>query len=316
MTKPKKEKITGYKVFNHDWTCRGFKYEIGKTYTREGEKSLCYKGFHFCKNLMDCFDFYDCVTWNKIAKVEALGEVKTDNKKCVTNKIKILEEIPFDKIGEYVQNDLNTAVNLSDGVNLSNGVNGSDGVNGSNGVNESKGVNKSDGVNWSNGVNKSNGVNVSNGVNKSDGVNWSNGVNLSDGVNWSNGVNESYGVNESKGVNLSYGILNSYGVSNALFLANKTQTYTIFGKNVTKEKFNEVWKIFHKKLNGWVPTFNNLKSLYLKSGSSWKLTPIPNAEEISKKEAWESMPKKAIEYIKTLEEFDKDMFEEITGIEV
>ena len=46
------------------------------------------------------------------------------------------------------------------------------------------------------------------------------------------------------------------------------------------------------------------------------LTPIPNAKEISKKEAWESMPKEAIEYIKSLEEFDKDMFEEITGIEV
>ena len=102
MTKLKKEKITGYKVFNHDWTCRGFKYEIGKTYTHEGEISLCNKGFRFCKNLMDCFKFYNYVTQNKIAKVEALGEVKTDDKKCVTNKIKILKEIPFDKIGEYV----------------------------------------------------------------------------------------------------------------------------------------------------------------------------------------------------------------------
>ena len=147
MTKPKKEKITGYKVFNHDWTCRGFKYEIGKTYTHEGEISLCQEGFHFCKNLMDCFDFYDCVTWNKIAKVEALGEVKTDNKKCVTNKIKILEEIPFDKIWEYLQTDLNTAVNKSKGVNLSNGVHESDGVNWSNGVHESNGVNESYGVN-------------------------------------------------------------------------------------------------------------------------------------------------------------------------
>ena len=298
MTKPKKEKITGYKVFNHDWTCRGFKYEICKTYTHEGEISLCDKGFHFCKNLMDCFDFYDCVTWNKIAKVEALGEVKTDDKKCVTNKIKILEEIPFDKIGEYVQNDLNTAVNVSDGVNESNGVN------------ESYGVNRSYGVSGSEGVNLSEGVNRSNGVNRSDGVNRSNGVNRSYGVNWSDGVSGSYGVNRS------YGILNSYGVSNALFLANKTQTYTIFGKNVTKEKFNEVWITLHRKLNGWVPTFNNLKSLYLKSGSDWELTPIPNAKEISKKEAWGSMPKEAIEYIKSLEEFDKDMFEEITGIEV
>ena len=77
-----------------------------------------------------------------------------------------------------------------------------------------------------------------------------------------------------------------------------------------------MWITLQKKLNGWTPTFNNLKSLYLKSGSDWKLTPIPNAKEISKKEAWGSMPKEAIEYIKSLEEFDKDMFEEITGIEV
>ena len=298
MTKQKKEKITGYKVFNHDWTCRGFKYENGKTYTHKGEISLCKEGFHFCKNLMDCFEFYDCITWNKIAKVEALGKVKTDDKKCVTNKIKILEEIPFDKIGEYVQPDLNTAVHESNGVNRSNGVDWSFGVN------------------ESFGVNKSNGVNCSNGVNRSFGVNRSNGVDWSDGVNKSDGVNYSYGVSRSNGVNRSYGILNSYGVSNALFLSNKTQTYTIFGKNVTKEKFNEVWITLHKKLNGWVPTFNNLKSLYLKSGSDWKLTPIPNAKEISKKEAWGSMPKEAIEYIKSLEEFDKDMFEEITGIEV
>ena len=67
-------------------------------------------------------------------------------------------------------------------------------------------------------------------------------------------------------------------------------------------------------LNGWTPTFNNLKSLYLKSGSDWKSTPIPNAEEIQKEEAWESMPKPAIAYLKTLKEFSMEIFEEITGI--
>ena len=27
-----KNYIKGYKVFNPDWTCRGFQYEVGKTY--------------------------------------------------------------------------------------------------------------------------------------------------------------------------------------------------------------------------------------------------------------------------------------------
>ena len=72
----------------------------------------------------------------------------------------------------------------------------------------------------------------------------------------------------------------------------------------------------YSKLNGWKPTFNNIKALYLANGSDWKLTPISNAKEISKQEAWADMPKEAIEYVKSLPEFDAEMFKEITGIEV
>ena len=30
------QQITGYKVFNPDWTCREFQYKVGETYTHEG----------------------------------------------------------------------------------------------------------------------------------------------------------------------------------------------------------------------------------------------------------------------------------------
>lgn len=156
----------------------------------------------------------------------------------------------------------------------------------------------------------------SNGVNRSYGVNRSNGVNWSDGVNRSNGVNVSGGVNRSYGVNGSYGIYNSYGVDNALFLANKERTYTIFGVAVNENKYREVYSKLINILNGWKPTFNNLKSLYIKNGSEWVKTPIPNAKELSKKETWQDMPKDAINYLKSLTEFDAEMFFEITGIEV
>ena len=33
--------IKGYKVFNHDWTCRGFQYEVGKTFKHDGNIEMC-----------------------------------------------------------------------------------------------------------------------------------------------------------------------------------------------------------------------------------------------------------------------------------
>lgn len=148
------------------------------------------------------------------------------------------------------------------------------------------------------------------------GVSWSNGVNRSYGVNRSNGVNGSNGVSWSDGVSWSYGIFNSYGVDNALFLADKPRTYSIFGKEVNERRFCEVRDELYNKLNGWKPTFNNIKALYIKSGSDWKLTPIQDAEELSIKDAWSGMPIEAVEYVKSLPEFDAEMFTKITGIEV
>lgn len=86
--------MIGYKAFNKDLTCRGFQYEIGKTYSIEGLPVLCEKGFHFCKNIKDTYRYYPMKESIRICKVEAIGEVVTDdNIKYCTNKIKILEEI-------------------------------------------------------------------------------------------------------------------------------------------------------------------------------------------------------------------------------
>lgn len=313
--------IKGYKMFDADWRCRGFQYEVGKTYEIEGEIIPCEHGFHFCKKIEDCFNYYDCVTWNHIAEVEALGEVKEKGDKYVTNKIKIVKEIKWDELKGIGVNDSH-GVSLSYSVSKSCGVNFSGGVNFSHGVNYSHGVDCSNGVNFSDGVSLSCGVSKSYGVNFSDGVNDSHGVNLSDGVNYSHGVNRSNGVDSSDGVNYSYGVANSfgvycsYGVNNGLFVANKPETYILFNKEVTEERYWEVKSKLLRVLNGWSPTFNNLQNLYLKHGGEWRLTPVRKAQETIKEEAWADMPKEAIEYLKSLPEFDAEIFEEITGIEV
>ena len=136
------------------------------------------------------------------------------------------------------------------------------------------------------------------------------------GVNTSSGVNRSSGVSGSGGVNGSFGILNSYGVDCALFLANKKRVYLIFGKEVSEGRYLEVKNNLYEKLGIWKPNFNNIKALYLKNGSDWKLTPIKNAEEIARQEAWRDMPREAVEYIASLPEFDADMFFEITCIDL
>ena len=171
-------------------------------------------------------------------------------------------------------------------------------------ITNSKGVNKES----CKGVNYSDGVNGSYGVNESNSVNWSYGVNWSDGVNW------------SKGVNYSYGVLNSFGVDNAIFLADKKRTFSIFDKEVSEERFNEVWSEIYNKANNWYPKFNNAFELYLKNGNDWEKV---NASEIKETledwkkpyEAWKDMPKELLSYIKSLEEFNSEMFKTITGID-
>ena len=90
--------IRGYKVFNHDWTCRGFQYKVGETYEHKGNISICERGFHFCRDIAKCFNYYDFNPNNKVAEIEALGNVESDDDKSVTDKIKIVREISWEEM--------------------------------------------------------------------------------------------------------------------------------------------------------------------------------------------------------------------------
>ena len=94
--------MTGYKVFNPDWTCRDFQYEVGKTYEMNARPKCCNAGFHFCERAVDCFSFYSFNPENKVAEVEALGELDSDGVKSCTNKIKIVREISWEEVLKIV----------------------------------------------------------------------------------------------------------------------------------------------------------------------------------------------------------------------
>ena len=92
--------MKGYKVFNPDWSCREMQYKVGTSYEMDDKPVVCNRGFHFCIKASDCFKFYDFNSQNKVAEIEAYGDIdqEADSSKCCTNKIKIVREIPWDEV--------------------------------------------------------------------------------------------------------------------------------------------------------------------------------------------------------------------------
>ena len=67
------EAVRGYKVFNPDWTCRHFQYEVGNVFEEDVDPSCCDRGFHFCLKAADCFNYY---SYNAMSSV--MGNVMKD----------------------------------------------------------------------------------------------------------------------------------------------------------------------------------------------------------------------------------------------
>ena len=90
--------MKGYKVFNEDWTCRDKQYTCPGYFEENIVPKVCEAGMHFCKIAVDCFNYYNFDPNYHVAEVEAVGEIDTNGKKSCTNKLKIIREIPWDKV--------------------------------------------------------------------------------------------------------------------------------------------------------------------------------------------------------------------------
>lgn len=93
MTEENKE-IIAYKGFKQDWTCRGYQYEVGKTYEHKGNVEACESGFHACEYPLDVLSYYSPAV-SKFAVVKMSGETSkdSDDTKIASAKITIETEI-------------------------------------------------------------------------------------------------------------------------------------------------------------------------------------------------------------------------------
>ena len=90
----------GYKAYEPGLVCRGYQYEEGKTYKKNGH-GVCVGGVtHYCVNPFDVLNHYPLVRndgkFSEFTTVEAIDEpVTDDNRKFATSTIKIGVKLGF-----------------------------------------------------------------------------------------------------------------------------------------------------------------------------------------------------------------------------
>lgn len=90
--------MSAYKGFDKDLRCRGFQYEVGKTY-EEKEARVCETGFHACENPLNVLQYYPPCYGNRYCEVEQDGEFsENDDSKIASTKIKISNEISLEEL--------------------------------------------------------------------------------------------------------------------------------------------------------------------------------------------------------------------------
>ena len=346
MAISKENAIKAYKVFSKDWSCRGYQYEVGRTYTHHGNISICRAGFHACLNLPDCFSYYPFKASDvKVAEVSVWGSIQYqagDTKLCAS-RIRIEKELDWDNVlrlcnsgyqnsGAWNSGDHNSGSRNSGNQNSGNynsgnhnsGIRNSGDYNGGSfnvgcwnyGGHNSGGSNRG---NW-NGGNYNGGDHNSGHYN---GGGWNCGVHNSGNTNtgdYNSGNWNSGNYNSGKG---NSGNWNSGDWNSGLFNTPEQEYIFMFNKPVKKSEVKRLPAIpfLYFKLTEWIPASemtldekrihpeHNVTGGYLKT-YEYKEAFRKSFEKAKKCKDWQNQ----LANLKALPNFDAKIFEEISGI--
>ena len=97
--------ITGYKVFEPDFTCRDYYFNgVGTTHMYEDTPVLCESGFHFCTTLQDCFKYYNITPHMIVCEVTATGYTDAEEgcSKRTCQSLSIIRQMPLDEVAQHI----------------------------------------------------------------------------------------------------------------------------------------------------------------------------------------------------------------------
>lgn len=269
------------KGFDKDLKCRSFQYKIGTEYKIDVKKEdmrLCSDTvFHYCDSLRGVHNYYNVSDKdNRYCEIEVLGEEITDGEKCGSNHIKILREIT----GE----ELNRLKGL---------INGNTGL-------------------FNSGYYNNGGYNSGH---------HNSGHHNSGNCNSGDHNSGDYNSGHHNSGDYNSGGFNSCNYSSGIFCS-KEEKIRIFNKlsDFTADEFirTEYYKALTSSeftLTEWIKyTEEEKKESLCRQATGGYL------KEYTYKEAcknwWDNMSEENKQTVKSMPNFDKDVFKEITGIEV
>ena len=290
------------KGFDKDLRCRGMQFEVGKEYSTgvaDADISLCTNTvFHFCDSLQKVHTHYSVMPEedNRFCEIEVLGALVSDDTKCGSNRIRIVREI------------------LGDELNIMRGL-----TDGNTGVFNSG--------NWNSGIFNSGDCNsgIFNSGDRNSG-NWNSGSR--NNGNWNSGSRNSGDWNSGRGNSGSRnsgdwnsGDWNS-GNCNSGFFCTNSPKLRLFNKETdfTMEEFikTEWYAVLTSgefNLTKWRAYTDEEKAQdERKRFIGGELITIPYKEACAN--WWASLSEKDKAIIKTIPNFDANIFAEITGIDV
>ena len=283
------------KGFDKDLKCRGMQFEVGKIYetgASDDELRCCTDTvIHFCESLGDVHEYYNANGNNRFCEVEPLGKVVKEDDKLGTNKIFIVREIVGDEL-----NNLKGLINGNTGLFNSGDRNSGD----RNSGDRNSGDRNSG--NWNYGDRNSG--------------NWNSGYYNSG--NWNSGY---YNSGDWNSGNWNSGYWNSCNRSTGLFNT-KERTIIIFNKDsgmMFEEAEQTAWYdlIFKHslRLDEWVEyTDAEKKESVIRQCTGGYLKKYTYKEACAN--WWNKYTDDEKQIIMTMPNFDADIFEEITGIDV
>lgn len=310
--------IKGYKVFNPDWTCRGFQYKVGEVFAYNGDIEVCKSGFHFCHKASDCFNYYNFDSRNKVAEVEAIGLVKTQGNKSVTDIIKIVREIGWQELLTIV-NEGNNCTGFCNSGDYNSGDYNSGHYN--TGNHNSGHCNSDD---WNSGNNNSGHCNSGNG----NAGSFNNGDDNSGKYNNGscNSGNDNSGYCNSGHCNsgdYNSGDWNSTNYSTGFFNTEHQPIYMF--NQPTNMSRKDIYNLEGMQVLRW--NFQSSNWIYSKDMSAEEKAAHPEHEttggylkildfKTACKMMWDRLDKEERQAVIELPNFDAKVFEGITGIKV